>query len=110
MNMHSNVAMNHQAMGQQVGCESMQQSMPKSPDGIVSLPVAALQAFAVLSREIGDLRERLEPIVEPYPDTFEKQTGLSAVEASAVVSLRQLIEAINEKATYVRQITAAVRV
>lgn len=87
------------------------QGVPPSSPGVVDMTAAAHEAFETLSQALGDLTQKVMPLVEPYPEPGNGISGQNQmVEASAITGLRVLVERINDKRDEVRRLTSALRV
>lgn len=85
--------------------------IPPAAPGVVDMTAAAHQAFEVLSRALGDLFSKAEPLLEPYPELGCAAGGQNQpCEAAAITGLRILIERIEEKTAVIQRTTAALRV
>lgn len=95
--------------------QAMQQSLGNQiapvPMGILAMTENAHEAFQRLSNALGELRDRLNPLTEPYPEPCEKACTTNQIaEASAVVGLRTLVERIDTKTAEIHRLLSALRV
>ncbi len=81
-----------------------------SPSGVVAMIEQAHQELTDLSFAFSNLRGKLEPLFEPYPEACAAACESQSCEAAAIAQLRMLIGRIADMALEIRCLTGALRI